>query len=246
MAFGVIFFCIFMLETTRLNMKLFETITQKVKKAIDTNSLNNNYTYLAYLRKSVKDGDFRRQEYNIQKFAKWKGIFIENYYLETCSGLVPAKDRKVFMEIFQYCYENDDVVIILDSTDRFSRKQKTATDILNLLKLTNAKLYFIKEDLLVFPQKGKNVEQLIENISIANYEVKMYVHRMSGGYNAYRASGGKVGRKVGYRKSEAEMKIQYVKEIELLNDDYSLRRVQALTGTSINTLRKIKKLFYKK
>ena len=51
--------------------------------------------------------------------------------------------------------------------------------------------------------------------------------------------GGKVGRKEGYRKSDEDMKAQYAEEIKLLKKSYSLRNVSKLTGTSVNTLRKL-------
>ena len=62
---------------------------------------------------------------------------------------------------------------------------------------------------------------------------------MESGYNHYRSEGGKVGRKEGYRKSDDEMKAQYTEEIKLLKKSYSLRNVSKLTGTSVNTLRKL-------
>lgn len=52
-------------------------------------------------------------------------------------------------------------------------------------------------------------------------------------------NGGVVGRKTGYRKTVSEMKEQYKEEIKLLKRNYSLRNVSKLTGTSVNTLRKL-------
>ena len=63
---------------------------------------------------------------------------------------------------------------------------------------------------------------------------------MSVGYEHYRDKGGKVGRKEGYRKSESEFRTQYDREISLLKIGNSLSDVRAITGTSINTLRKLK------
>ena len=69
---------------------------------------------------------------------------------------------------------------------------------------------------------------------------------MKNGYDNLRAQhpGEKVvGRKVGYRKTNyAE---EYAKEISLLKKGVSLRDCMALTGTSINTLRKLKSMFVK-
>jgi DNA invertase Pin-like site-specific DNA recombinase len=64
--------------------------------------------------------------------------------------------------------------------------------------------------------------------------------RMSIGYEHHRASGGSVGRKVGYRKSEDEYRLTYDREIALLSKGNTLKDVRAITGTSINTLRKLK------
>ena len=67
--------------------------------------------------------------------------------------------------------------------------------------------------------------------------------RMANGYSNYRENGGIVGRKVGYRKTNYEE--EYSKEISLLKKGVSLRDCQSLTGTSINTLRKLKEMFIK-
>ena len=64
--------------------------------------------------------------------------------------------------------------------------------------------------------------------------------RMESGYKNHLANGGSVGRKEGYRKTSSNMKVQYVEEIKLLRKGYSLRNVQKITSTSINTLRKLK------
>jgi hypothetical protein len=63
---------------------------------------------------------------------------------------------------------------------------------------------------------------------------------MSSGYQHFRSNGGKVGRKEGYKKSNEQMKEQYSKELSLLKKGLSLRNIQAITGTSVNTLRKLK------
>ncbi len=67
--------------------------------------------------------------------------------------------------------------------------------------------------------------------------------RMASGRNQYiakcREQGIKMGRPASYRKSEAAYREQYAKELSLLRKGISLRNVSALTGTSVNTLRKL-------
>lgn len=74
---------------------------------------------------------------------------------------------------------------------------------------------------------------------VARMERKTIRERVESGYNNFRANGGKVGRKQGYRKSDDAMKDEYADEIRLLKKGYSLRNVAKLTDTSVNTLRKL-------
>ena len=77
---------------------------------------------------------------------------------------------------------------------------------------------------------------------VARMERKTIRERVASGYANFRANGGKVGRREGYRKSEETMREQYKEEIKLLRKGLSLRNVSAITSTSVNTLRKIKNL----
>ncbi|MCM1474999.1 MAG: hypothetical protein NC036_01985 [Muribaculaceae bacterium] len=67
--------------------------------------------------------------------------------------------------------------------------------------------------------------------------------RLEKGYSSHRRRGGRVGRKKGYRKSYDQYLIEYEKEIDLLIEGVSLKRIRDLTGTSISTLRKLKIIF---
>jgi DNA invertase Pin-like site-specific DNA recombinase len=77
---------------------------------------------------------------------------------------------------------------------------------------------------------------------VARMERKTIRERVESGYKNYRANGGKVGRKEGYRKSEADMREQYAVEIRLLRKGISLRNISKITHTSINTIRKCQSL----
>lgn len=67
--------------------------------------------------------------------------------------------------------------------------------------------------------------------------------RLEMSYNLFRFRGGRVGRKEGYRKKELQYKKEYRKEIDLLRAGLSLKECKRETGTSVNTLRKLKKMF---
>jgi DNA invertase Pin-like site-specific DNA recombinase len=73
--------------------------------------------------------------------------------------------------------------------------------------------------------------------------------RMRSGQQQYiercRKNGIKMGRAEGYKKPEDSYKEEYCKEISLLRKSLSLRNIHSITGTSVNTLRKINDMFVK-
>ena len=70
--------------------------------------------------------------------------------------------------------------------------------------------------------------------------------RMNSGRTQYiercRREGIKMGRPSTYKKELESYKQQYQREIGLLKKGISLRNVASITGTSVNTIRKIKEL----
>ena len=64
--------------------------------------------------------------------------------------------------------------------------------------------------------------------------------RLQKGYEEFN---GRVGRKTGYRKNILNYQQEYAEELNLLRQGYTLRRCQSITGTSINTLRKLRIMF---
>ena len=83
-------------------------------------------------------------------------------------------------------------------------------------------------------------------LEVASMERLTIRERMTSGRAQYikrcREQGIKMGRPSTYRKSEAAYKEQYAKELSLLKKGISFRNVSSLTGTSVNTLRKLKSM----
>jgi len=78
---------------------------------------------------------------------------------------------------------------------------------------------------------------------VYSMERKTIQNRLKSGYDVHRKNGGSVGRKVGFRKSEKEMMVQYAEEIKLIQKGYSYQHISRLTNTNKNTLTKLKKVF---
>ncbi|MBQ4532350.1 MAG: DNA resolvase, partial [Alistipes sp.] len=74
--------------------------------------------------------------------------------------------------------------------------------------------------------------------------------RMASGRRQYiekcRRDGIKMGRPSTYRKSDEEYRKQYQKEISLIRKGLSLANISAITGTSINTIRRVKEVVISK
>lgn len=116
-------------------------------------------------------------------------------------------------------------------------------EVIEMLNTKRISLYINNYHIETLTEGGKvnPMSQFLVTIlaEVARMERKTIKERMDSGYQNFRANGGMVGRKRGYRKSDEAMKEEYVEEIRLLRRGYSLRNVCRLTGTSINTLRKL-------
>ena len=127
-----------------------------------------------------------------------------------------------------------------------SRLGRDTLQVLEVIEMFNAKgisLYIQNYNIETLTDDGKvnPMSQFLITIlaEVARMERKTIKERMDSGYQNFRANGGLVGRKQGYRKSDEAMKEEYAEEIRLLKRGYSLRNVSKLTHTSVNTLRKL-------
>ena len=65
---------------------------------------------------------------------------------------------------------------------------------------------------------------------VARMERKTIRERVASGYQNFRSNGGKVGRKVGYTKSDEVMREEYAEELRLLKRGYSLTKYLKTDG----------------
>ena len=112
------------------------------------------------------------------------------------------------------------------------------------LHIKNYNLNTLTEDGRVNPVASLICTILLEIASMERLTIR---ERMASGRDQYiakcRRDGVKMGRPATYRKSDDAYKDQYQKEISLLRKGISLRNITAITGTSVNTLRKLKAMF---
>ena len=128
------------------------------------------------------------------------------------------------------------------------RNTLEALKVIQLLNEHKVSLYVKNYNLETLDSDGKvnPVASLICTIllEIAQMERLTIKERMASGRKQYiekcRREGIKMGRPETYRKSIEEYKKQYQKEISLIRKGLSLANISAITGTSINTIRKVR------
>ena len=73
-------------------------------------------------------------------------------------------------------------------------------------------------------------------------ELNLIKERLSSGRNKFIDEGGKLGRKVGYRKSNEAFIDENKDVIKFLKQEQSIRNIMKLTGKSSGTIQKVKRL----
>ena len=199
-----------------------------------------------YARVSTKLQEYDRQLCELREYAKRMDYEIVKEFSEKVSGAKSISERQALTELLDFVEEIKVDKVLIYECSRLSRR---AIDFLSVIEnLTNHKIsVYIHQNGLetLLPNGQPNpIAQLVLGIlaQFNNMERSLIRSRMSSGYLHYRANGGAVGRKVGCRKTTEQMKQQYTEEIKLLRKGLSLMNIYKITGTSINTLRKIKTL----
>ena len=150
------------------------------------------------------------------------------------------------MKLVDYVKSHNINKVLVTELSRLGRDTLQVLQVIELLNKEGISLYIQNYNIETLTAEGKvnPMSQFLITIlaEVARMERKTIRERVESGYNNFRANGGRVGRKEGYRKSDEEMKEQYAEELRLLKKGYSLRNIQKITNTSVNTLRKIKSL----
>lgn len=204
-------------------------------------------------RVSTDKQEYQRQLVELREYCSKAGWDIAREFANKVSGAKKNEEREEIVELINYVKENDIKRVVCLEISRLGRNTLEALKIIQSLNESGISLYVKNYNLETLTPDGKvnPVASLICTIllEIASMERLTIKERMTSGRNQYiakcRKEGIKMGRPSTYRKSENEYKEQYSKEISLLRKGISLRNVSSLTGTSVNTLRKLVTLFDK-
>ena len=199
-----------------------------------------------YARVSTIGQDYQRQLAELKAYASKMNYKVVKEFTEKVSGAKKIAEREALADLLKYVEENKVDKVLIYECSRLSRR---ITDFLNVIEFLTERrisLFILQNGLETLQANGSvnPIAQLVMGIisQFNSMERGLIRSRMASGYHHYRQNGGRVGRKVGYRKSEDELRAQYSKEIQLLRKGLSLRNIAAITGTSTGTLQKIKKI----
>ena len=200
-----------------------------------------------YARVSTSTQDYTRQITELRNYAWKQNYQIVKEFSEKISGGKKIEERAAIRELLDFVKSNKVEKVLVYECSRLSRRQLDFLSIIEQLTEAGVSLYILQNGLETLLPDGKPnpIANLCFGI-IAEFntlEKNLIRARMASGYEHHRALGGRVGRKEGYRKSEDEYRTTYDREIALLSKGNTLADVRAITGTSINTLRKLKEKY---
>ena len=197
-------------------------------------------------RVSTNSQDNDRQVNELTIYCQQMNWVVKKIFANKVSGAKRNEERPEIMEMIEYVRTHEiDRVCVLEIS-RLGRNTLEALKVIQLLDEKGICLYVKNYNLeTIIKGKVNPVASLICTIllEIAQMERHTIAERMASGRAQYiskcKADGIKMGRPTTYKKPDDKMKVQYAKEISLLKKGLSLRQIQAITGTSIMTIRKL-------
>ena len=197
-----------------------------------------------YARVSTQGQDYQHQLSELREYASRMNYEVVKEFSEKISGAKSVAGRQALTELLDYAAANRIDKVLVYECSRISRRAIDFLQVIEQLTQMKVSVYILQNGLETLMADGSvnPIAQLVLGIigQFNSMERSLIRSRMSSGYQHFRSNGGKVGRKEGYKKSDEQMKEQYSKELSLLKKGLSLRNIQAITGTSVNTLRKLK------
>ncbi len=202
-------------------------------------------------RVSTDKQEYERQLVELRDYCGKMGWEVVREFSNKVSGAVSIEDREEIMSLVEYVRANEVKRVVCLEISRLGRNTLEALKVIQILNDNKVSLYVKNYNLETLTSDGKvnPVTSLICTIllEVASMERLTIKERMASGRDQYiakcRRDGIKMGRPSEYRKSIDEYKAQYQKEISLLRKGISLRNIYLLTGTSVNTLRRLRSMF---
>ena len=188
-----------------------------------------------------------RQVRDLKEYAMKNNMEVCRVYDERVSGAKRNVERPVLCEALDYCVSERIDILLLSELSRLGRRVDEVLENVKFCKEHHLNIFFQRENLYIFDENGKENPFLTIMIAVlatcAEIEREAIYYRLQSGKQKFLAEGGKVGRKVGYRKPIETMEEEYKEVIRHLKKGTTIRDTATLTGHCVRTVLKIKKVF---
>lgn len=199
-----------------------------------------------FARVSTNVQDYERQVNELTALAQRNSWCVEAVFCEKVSGAKKNTERKELSRMVEYVQANNINKVAVTELSRLGRDTLQVLQVIEQFNKLGISLFIQNYGIETLTESGEvnPMNQFLITIlaEVARMERKTIRERVESGYKNFRANGGKVGRKEGYKKSDEAMREQYAEEIRLLRKGISLRNIAKITGTSVNTIRKCQTL----
>lgn len=175
-----------------------------------------------YARVSSTNGtqDYNRQINDLTTFASQNNYDVVKVFAEQVSGAKKNIERMALMEMIDFVNANNIDKVLVTELSRLGRDTLQVLQSIELLNQNKISLFIQNYNVETLLSNGEinPMSQFLITIlaEVARMERKTIRERVESGYKNHLANGGSVGRRIGYRKSDEEMKAQYMEDIKLL------------------------------
>ena len=197
-----------------------------------------------FARVSTSVQEYDRQVNELTMLANVNGWSVESVFAEKISGAKVNAERSELLNMINYVEVNHIDKVLVTELSRLGRDTLQVLEVIEMLNAKGISLYIQNYNIETLTKEGKvnAMSQFLITIlaEVARMERKTIRERVASGYANFRANGGKVGRREGYRKSDEAMREEYSEVFKLLKKGISLRNISKITNVSVNTIRKCK------
>ena len=201
-----------------------------------------------FARVSTDKQEYYRQINELTDYCRQRNWEVVEVFANKVSGAATNEQRAEIQELVEYVKNHQISRVVCLEISRVGRNTLEALKVIQLFNENRVSLFVKNYNLETLDADG-NVNPIASLIctillEIASMERLAIKERMASGRRQYiekcRRDGIKMGRPSTYRKSDEEYRKQYQKEISLIRKGLSLANISAITGTSINTIRRVK------
>lgn len=206
-----------------------------------------NKKAVIYCRVSTSDRqNTERQVADLMEVAKKEKYEVLNVFSESVSGGAKNADRAVLQDCLSFCIKEKADILLCSELSRIGRSAFEVLATVKILIDNHIDLFLQKERFYLLDRTGKPspfAAIMMATLSTcAELERENIQFRLNSGRKQYVAKGGKLGRKKGSIKTEAQKRKEYAQVFAYLKKGYSLRDTAKLTGVSLSTVQRLKAL----